>query len=186
MYGIYYKEGIYVAIDNNQENDLCVFHTNNNHNGTLYGGRIRIISLYRNGGSANLTIDGVKILRFEHIRFGEGSTKTELKEDLSIVTIASHLNAIEANGVDTFNQNYKQSIEFLYSELKDFRQKTEMQLSSEQNDSEIKSVLTELEIIRSLLFSVLAILFSLQTYMTAGLENEKVKSVCQSIMDSFS
>ena len=99
--------------------------------------------------------------------------------------IASHLNAIETNGVDTFLEHYKKSVEFLYTELKELNQKTESQLTIEQEDSKIKSLLVELTKIRDLLFSVLAILFSLNTYMSAGLENEKVISICQSVMDSL-
>ena len=99
--------------------------------------------------------------------------------------IASHLNAIETNGVDAFLEHYKKSVEFLYTELKELNQKTESQLTIEQEDSKIKSLLVELTKIRDLLFSVLAILFSLNTYMSAGLENEKVISICQSVMDSL-
>ncbi len=64
-------------------------------------------------------------------------------------------------------------------------QKTESQLSMAKEDPKIAGLLKELTQIRNLLLSVLAILFSLNNYMSAGLENEKVISVYQSIIDSF-
>ena len=111
--------------------------------------------------------------------------KQKNQSALLLSEIASHLNAIETNGVDAFFEHYKKSIEFLYGELKELNQKTESQLSIEREDSNIKILLSELTEIRDLLFSVLIILFSLNTYMSAGLENEKVISVFQSIMDSL-
>jgi Rad3-related DNA helicase len=175
MSGIYYKEGIYVVIDNDNENDVCVYHYRNRYNVSLLGGRIEIQRTARE--TVSLTVDGISIVKIDN---------KLIRKELSLSTIASHLNAIEAHGADAFIENYKKNIEFLYDELKDFRQKTEMQLTSEQDDSKIKSLLSKLEELKNLLFTVLAILFSLKNHMTAGLENEKVMSVCQSIMDSLS
>ena len=174
MNGIYFKEGIYVLIDNDSKNDICVYHYNYKDDVSLYGGRIKI--RYFNEETANFKVDGISIINI---------IDKEIHKDLLLSTIASHLNAIETNGVDTFLEHYKKSVEFLYTELKELNQKTESLLTIEQEDSKIKSLILELSKIRDLLFSVLAILFSLSTYMSAGLENERVVSICQSVIDSL-
>lgn len=176
MNGIYFKEGIYVAIDDGQsQNDICVYNYHKD-NVSLYGGRIRITSSFSGEEEAKLYVDGISIIKI---------SDKKIQNALLLSEIASHLNAIETNGVDTFLEHYKKSVEFLYTELKELNQKTESQLTIEQEDSKIKSLLVELTKIRDLLFSVLAILFSLNTHMSAGLENEKVISICQSVMDSL-
>lgn len=174
MNGIYYKEGIYLGIDNDTQNDICVYDYHNKDNVSLYGGRIRIT--YSSVEEAKLYVDGISIIKI---------SDKKNQSALLLSEIASHLNAIETNGVDAFLEHYKKSVEFLYTELKELNQKTESQLTIEQEDSKIKSLLVELTKIRDLLFSVLAILFSLNTYMSTGLENEKVISICQSVMDSL-
>lgn len=175
MKGIYYKDGVYVVIDDDIENDFCLLRFHYKENFTLYGGRIKLKVVPFESGYMN--VDGISVINI---------TEKEINKKLPFSVIASHLNAIEANGVDAFLENYKKSIEFLYGELKEMNQKTESLLTSEQDDSKIKILLSEIEKMRELLFSILAILFSLYSYMTAGLENEKVISVCQSIMDSLS
>ena len=186
MKGIYYKEGIYVLVDNDKENVLCVYHYNLKDKVALIGGRVSISSSSIDIDKAYLFVDGINIIELVNQKWSNGITTRKIEEDLYLTTITSHLNAIEANGVDAFILNYKESINFLYGELKDINLKTEMQLSSEKDDSTIKKIITELDKIRDMMFSVLAILFSLHTFMIAGLENEKVISVCQSIMDSLS
>lgn len=190
MNGIYYKEGIYLVIDNDTQNDFCIFHYNNKSNNykskvSLYGGRISLSRYNYNSQDIRLSIDDIAVIKMETAKWSDGEVTYSIKRDLSFQEVVSHLNAIEVQGVDAFIQNYKQSINFLYSELKELNQKTESLLTSEQDDSKLKSLLSELANIRDLLFLVLPILFSLQTFMIAGLENEKVISVCQSIMDSL-
>jgi hypothetical protein len=184
MNGIYYKEGIYLVIDNDTQNDICIFHYNYKSKVSLYGGRISL-SRYSNNSGIRLSIDDVAVIKMNSAKWSDGVVRYSIERDLSFQEVVSHLNAIEVQGVDAFIQNYKQSINFLYSELKELNQKTESLLTSEQDDSKLKSLLSELAKIRDLLFLVLPILFSLQTFMIAGLENEKVISVCQSIMDSL-
>lgn len=175
MSGIYFKEGIYVTYDDGaSKNDICIINYDKTYV-VLYGGRIKI-DYDRYYETGNLNIDGISIVEI---------FEKKIRSYLSISAITSHLNAIETNGVDAFLENYKKSIEFLYAELKELNQKTESQLTLEHEDSKIKNLLAELTNIRDLLFSVLAILFSLSTFMSAGLENEKVISICQSVMDSL-
>lgn len=174
MNGIYFKQGIYVAIDDGKsKNDICVYNYHKD-NVSLYGGRIRIT--FSSEEEANLYVDGISIIKI---------CDKKIQSALLLSEIASHLNAIETNGADAFLEHYKKSVEILYTELKELNQKTESHLTIEQEDSKVKSLLVELTKIRDLLFSVLAILFSLNKYMSAGLENEKVISICQSVMDSL-
>jgi len=184
MDGIYYKEGIYLVIGSDIQNDACIYHYSYRNSVSLFGGRVRIRK--SDAIKAHLVVDGISIITFLKQHWNNGTITFLIITELELTTITAYLNAIEANGVDAFIQNYKQSVEYMYSELKDLCLKTEMHLSSEHEDSKLKRLLLELEQIRSMLFTVLAILFSLHTYMAAGLENEKVISVCQSIMDSLS
>ena len=87
--------------------------------------------------------------------------------------------------MDAFIQNYKNSVEFVYNELKKIHQDKKQQFVSAQQEKNIDKLILELERISNLLLSILAILFSLYSYMSAGLENEKVISVCQSIVDNI-
>lgn len=174
MIGIFYKEGVYVVINHDAKNESCVYHYKYKYDEYLFGGRVHI---QENGTEdAFLTIDGISIIAFR---------ATSINEDLSISTIASHLNAIETNGVDAFLEHYKNNIEFAYNELKELKKETEFQLSSESNDSLIEHLKTKLKKLQDVLFAVFALLLGLKNYMSAGLENEKVISVCQSIIDSL-
>ena len=176
MKGIYYKEGIYVVNDNDEEHEDCVYHYKYKRN-VLFGGRVEIRGYYNDNNRAYFSVDGIYIVEIATWR---------IRQDLSLSQIASYLNAIEANGVDAFIQNYKKNVEFAYQEIKEISQKTELQLASEQREGYINKLLLELKKITDLLISVLVILFSLNSYMAAGIENEKVISVCKSIMNSFS
>lgn len=150
MNSIYFKEGIYVLLDNDTNNEICIYHYDNKKNVSLYGGRIQITEGYYNWG--RLIVDGIPIVQFKF-------ENQSIVNGLELSEIVSHLNAIQTNGVDTFLENYKKSIAFLYNELKELNQKTESQLTIVQEDSKIKTILSELTKIRDLLLSVLAILF---------------------------
>ena len=177
MEGIYYKDGIYVLIEKDKVHDDCVYDCRRSTKAFLFGGRVSIVHHDTDDDHyqyAFFKIDGICIIEINNHY-----------NSISLSQIVSHLNAIEANGVDAFLQNYKQSVEFLYEELKNLHQTTIEQLSEEQENSKIKNLLTELEKIRNLLLSVLIVLFNLKTCMAAGLENERVMSVVQSIMDTI-
>lgn len=174
MEGIYYKEGVYVLIDNDTENNICLLHNKYRKELYRYGNRIRIKHQNTVNGLAELTIDGISITKTMNF---DG-----MVNDLPLSTIVSHLNAIEVNGIDAFLENYKQSMEFLYGELKELNQKTESLLSAENDDARIKLLLVKLNRINNLLLSVLVILFSLHTYMKSALTNDKVISTLESII----
>jgi hypothetical protein len=178
MRGIYYKEGIYVIIDNDDENDICIYHYEYRDNVSLFGGRVEIH--HRGIEAAYLAVDGKPIINFDI------DSKDPIKTAIPLSEIVAHLNAIETNGADAFIKNYKQSIEFAYSELKELKKETEFRISSEKNERVIEVLLYKLRKLNDLLFAVFALLFGLHTFMSAGLENDKIISVCQSIMDSLS
>lgn len=168
MVAIYFKDGVYVALDKvDKESEFYI--TNESKMNYLYGGRITIDSY--SWRQWHIDIDGIRIIKYEDI----------LTENFNINEVCAYLNAIEANGVDAFLENYKKSIEFLYTELKEREQKAETQLGVASDASAIQTLLSSLEKIRNRLFILLGMLFSLYTQMPAGLENEKVISVYQSL-----
>ena len=101
MNGIYYKEGIYLVIDNDTQNDICVYDYHYKDNVSLYGGRIRIT--YSSEEKAKLYVDGISIIKI---------SDKKNQSALLLSEIASHLNAIETNGVDAFLEHYKKIVEF--------------------------------------------------------------------------
>ena len=182
MEGIYYKDGVYVLIDNDEEHEDCVYHNQSKRSVSLYGGRVAIRRVGDEYGIAIITIDGVELVKLiNNHRLG----KEEVSQRIELSTITQYLNAIEANGVDTFMQHYKESIEFLYNELIKLREKTESEISTSKNDSTREIALSKLSIIKEMLFKTLCALFTLKTFISAGLENEKVISVYQSIMETI-
>lgn len=175
MKGIYYKEGVYVLIENTEDHDDCIHSYRFKRTTSHFGGRVTIDTSDRN--SAWFRVDGILIKELSVF---------EIVSSLSLAKIASYLNAIEANGVDAFIKNYKNSVEFVYNEMKELKERTEVNLSSIQDQSVLQSQLSRHNKLQQLLLTVLGLLFCLKTYMSSGLENEKVVSVVQSVMDSIS
>lgn len=170
---IYFKDGVYVTVnDGSAKNDMYIYNYYHKDSASLYGGRVRLG--YGGSDNATLTIDGIPIVRIY---------KTDIDKDLPIEEITTHLNAIEANGVDAFLEHYKKSIEFLYDKLEEFRIKTIDEISNTKEETIAERLISELNKIRDSLFSLIAILFSLSKYMSAGLDNEKLNSVYQSVID---
>lgn len=175
MNGIYFKDGIYLMADKDKVDNYCVFQSWSKPKASLYEGRVEIFA--PSNGHAKMIVNGIKIIHYRD---------NYDPEYIPFSTIVSHLNAIEIYGVEAFLENYKKSIEFIYGELKEMNQKTESLLTSEHDDTKVKRLLSNIEKIRYKLFSILLILFNLYTNMSSALENEKVFTVYQSIMDSFS
>jgi hypothetical protein len=175
MNGIYFKDGAYVLVDNDEINDICLYHPLYRIKISLYGGRVHI-SRYEPSWMdySILTIDGISIFNMKY---------AQMQEYLSHQTIISHLNSIETYGIDAFIENYKKSVEFLYSEVKNMHNIAEARLSLSLNENQTTTILYELERIRTSLFAILALLFSLYSNMKTGLENDKVQLVYQSIKD---
>lgn len=185
MEGIFFKDGVYVLCPANYKNEFCILASINKLSPSLYGGRVQIrnAKLYTSESTAQISVDGISIILLD--KQYQSKDKMVITYDLPLSTVISILNAIETNGVDAFLEHYKKSIEFLYAELIELERKTESNLLTEQDESIIKKLLEKLNAIRDVFISVLIILFSLNLYMSAGLENEKVISVSQSIIDSF-
>ena len=180
MEGIYYKDGVYVLIDNNEKHENCIYHDDYRSRAELYGRRVKLGSEYGKHGVI-LIIDGVNIIEMGQTYDYNGPISKYLKID----TVANYLNAIEIYGVDEFMQNYKKNIDFIYCELKESIEKSELKLSYEQDKTEISNIFYRMKDIKKALYTVLILLFSLNNIMDVGLENEKVISVYQSIMDTI-
>lgn len=182
MDGIYYKDGVYVVIDNDAEHENCVYQYNYKDNETLYGGRIKIRyynSEYKE--AAYLIIDGIIIMKLNGLNFNDWETPNILC--LSI--ISQYLNAIEANGVDAFMQHYKESLLLLQEDLLKLKQDNIEELSTLNDESLVKAVIEDIKKIKTLIYYIIGVVFTLRTFMSAGLENEKVISVYQSIIDTI-
>lgn len=111
MEAIYYKDGVYVLIHTDVNNDAWIYSPYKKHP-FLYGGRVKILAY--NYQLAYFYVDGIPI-----IDIAVNAADYQLRNS----KILSHLNAIETNGVDAFLENYKKSIEYLYAELKELNQK---------------------------------------------------------------
>ena len=187
MRGIYYKDGVYVLIENVYkpdysiiEHDDCVLNNNKKkRKQSLYGGRVYLHWFNIHFEDVILYVDGISISNLSEKLYDQNHLT------LPLSSVAQHLNAIEVHGVDAFMQNYKQNVAFLYDELKEIRERTELELSTPQDETKRSETLKKLEKIKDILQQTLSVLFTLQIFISAGLENEKVISVYQSIMDTI-
>jgi len=182
MEGIYYKDGIYVLIDNDEEHENCVYHYNYRDRVLLNGGRIRMeyaSTSYKE--TAFLFIDGIEVINLNNLRKDEN----QINKALKLSTIVQYLNAIEINGVEAFVQNYKERLEQLQVDLKGLKEEKESELVSITEESLLEEVKHEILNIGKILCYLFSVLFNLSLFISAGLENEKVISVYQSIMDTI-
>ncbi|HHT97304.1 MAG TPA: hypothetical protein GXZ90_05365 [Clostridiales bacterium] len=182
MEGIYYKNGVYVVIDNDKEHEDCVYHHENKSKAKLYGGRVEIrryaTPYYSHYETLLLDIDGISILKISEYQ-------ASILKDLDIAIVTQYLNAIEANGVDAFMQHYKNSLELLQEDLQNLQEVKQSELTTLNESTSMRKINEEIEKIETLLYYLFSIIFTLRTFMSAGLENEKVISVYQSIMDTI-
>lgn len=181
MEGIYYKNGVYLIIDHDAEHENCVYHQRNKDSASLYGGRVAVRRVLADYGYCIIIVDGLELIRLNKSNYGD----KELTHNIRYATVVHYLNAIEVNGVDAFMQHYKQSIDFLHDELMKMKEKTELDLSSTEDSSLKDDIQSKLNRIKDMLFKVLCILFTFHTFISAGLENDKVISVYQSIMETI-
>ena len=188
MEGIYYKDGVYVVIDNDRHkyNDqhygYCVCHYQFKNKVLLYGGRVRVKYLFSDlKETAYLLIDGIEIIKLNELSLNDKPASNEL----NLSTISQYLNAIEANGVDAFMQHYKERLEQLQVDLQDLKKEKESELSTITEEPLLEEVKQEIKNIKKLLCYLFTVLFNLSLFICAGLENEKVISVYQSIMETI-
>lgn len=179
---VYYKNGIYLVIER-EEITREEFEKDENiivgyikwHDirlrGSLYGGRVHLGYYY---SSFYLKIDGIDIVNNK----GEFS--------LPLERIVSYLNAVEANGVDAFLKNYKESLNTYYNELKaslsDFNNIDTSIISESQQKDITSAFMSKIEKISKLL----GIIFLLNIWMPAALDNERVIETQESIIESIS
>lgn len=182
MKGIYYKDGVYLIIDHDGEHENCVYHRENKSKVILYGGRVEIrryvTQYYSDYETLLLDIDGISILKISEYQ-------ASILKDLDIEIVTQYLNAMEANGVDAFMQHYKKSLELLQKDLQNLQEVKQSELIALNERTSMRKINEEIEKIEKLLYYLFSIIFTLRTFMNAGLENEKVISVYQSIIETI-
>ncbi len=186
---IFYKNGVYVITTMNastaKENDAFICADDYQYvknDGYLYGGRVRIhfqneviaYSPLRTIGM-NLVIDGIEIV---NTTINEGK---DLARDIE--SIMCHLNSIEANGVDAFLTNYKESIKATYEELKELRELQLRLIDKADDDEKKKDHLQTLEGILSRMTLLVWIIFSLSIRMPAALDNERITNAYEAVIE---
>ena len=129
----------------------------------LFGGRIRLTRITRSG--VRLYVDGIKI---QVIDFDDSDGNLTFEQDLPKDSVCSFLNQIEMLGVDTFLDNYKQSLLDAKEKFEDLARKIETNISISPNDSNLKH---RLRFINEFLGEVICIIFMLAINMNAGMDN---------------
>ena len=179
MEGIYYKDGVYVLFDNDEKHEDCVYHYSYRDRVLLNGGRIRID--YESKETAFLFVDGIEVINLNNL----SEDKNHIKKALNLSTIVQYLNAIEINGVEAFLQNYKERLQQLQVDLNDLKKKNESELPTITDESLLEEVKQEIKSIKKLLYYLFSVLFNLSLFLNTGLENEKIISVYQSIVETI-
>ena len=166
MEAIVYYNGVYLFVkdcssefsENIPEDAIVV--DNNSAEKPLFGGRIR---LTRSG--ARLSVDGIKI---QAIIYDDSDGQLTFNQDLPKDSVCSFLNQIEMLGVDTFLDNYKQSLLDAKEKYEDLARKIETNISISPDNSNLKR---RLRYINEFIGEVISIIFMLAINMNAGMDN---------------
>lgn len=126
----------------------------------MFGGRIR---LTRSG--EGLSVDGIKI---QAIIYDDYDGQLTFNQDLPKDSVCSFLNQIEMLGVDTFLDNYKQSLLDAKEKYEDLARKIETTISISPDNSNLKR---RLGYINEFIGEVISIIFMLSINMNAGMDN---------------
>lgn len=166
METIAYHNGLYVFVKDNSKElsdnipDEEIVVSSNIADKQLVGGRIR---LAKNG--VRLYVDGIKI---QTISYDESDGQITFCQDLPKDSVCSYLNQIEMLGVDTFLENYKQSLLKAKSNYEDLAHKLENNISISPDNTNLKR---RLRYINEFLSEVICIIFILAINMNAGMDN---------------
>ncbi len=170
---IYLKDGIYVTVDIDDVDNVSVgkaIASRRIATELLFGGRVSLCNNGTKYSIYSIKIDGINICN------SEGDT------DIAIGKVVSYLNAIATNGVDAFLINYKKAVEQYYNDLKDLRQEISLGISSTKSSSNselmLKSIMKEMTFIVS-------ILFALNIWMPAALDNQKVIDILRKLFSKL-
>jgi hypothetical protein len=165
MEAIVYHNGVYMFVmDNSKElseniPDEEIVVSSNIADKKLVGGRIR---LAKNG--ARLYVDGIEIQTINCDDYG----KITFIQDHPKDSVCAFLNQIEMLGVDTFLENYKQSLLNAKSSYEDLANKIETNISISPDRDDLKR---RLIYINEFLHEVICIVFILTINMNAGMDN---------------
>lgn len=176
MDAIFKKENVYVLvrdIDRSKEEDVYadpsfVLSNRRKHECYLYGGRVYVYNL------SDLKIDGIKIQIFT------GSECT-LRDHLSPEQTCAILNQIENLGVDTFLENYKNSLITLKQDLTSMSDKYEQELAVSEDDDKKKI----LENLRKAIRNIVCMIFVLSINLNAGLDNHQYIAAYEEVANLY-
>ena len=140
----------------------------------LYGGRVNV-KYYQ--GSSNIYIDGVALKKV----VCRSGNRFSIYDGFTFEEITAHLNQIENLGVDSFLENYKETIENTKKELAEFALQLEQDLAIKEN--EVQRVI--LNSIREVQAYIIAILFALCINMNAGLDNHAYTDAYEYIVNTY-
>lgn len=140
----------------------------------LYGGRVEI-----NAGQTKKTIniDGIQLKKIAT----NSDYSYHVSEKFSLEEITAYLNQIENLGVDSFLENYKETIKNTRKELDEFVIQLEQDLAIKEN-SEKRYILDS---IREIQAFIIAILFALCINMNAGLDNHAYTDAYEYIVNTY-
>lgn len=175
---IFKKENVYVAvknIDSNKEKEIFadssfVVSNGQKYECYLYGGRVYV------NDTTRIEIDGIELRLFTNSGYSGFSVHS-----LSIEKTCAILNQIENLGVDTFLENYKNSLIALKQDLTSMSNKYEQELAVSENDDKKKI----LENIRVAIRNIVCMIFVLSINLNAGLDNHQYIAAYEEVANMY-
>lgn len=118
METIFFKNGVYVCSeeefnfednDNKVKADASIILSNNKNSNSklLYGGRVKV-SLWN--GLFHIAIDGIDVKAFVYTSSYNNQAGIYQTDNLSVQKVTAYLNQIEQLGIDTFLENYNNTL----------------------------------------------------------------------------
>lgn len=141
----------------------------------LYGGRVQIKSV---NGRKRFYIDGIQLKKI--LQYSDDNS-FYIDDVYSFGEIVAYLNQIENLGIDSFLENYKETIKNTRKELGEYATQLEQDLAIKEN-SEKRGILDS---IRKIQAFIIAILFALCVNMNAGLDNYAYTEAYEHIVNTY-
>ena len=181
MYAIFFENGIYVAVSQDEREEIevdsienLVYDYSTKNDVFLFGGRVHL--QMQCDDTASIKVDGINLLHFFLSR-----ETLETEDDFPLETIASYLNQMENLGVNTFLTNYKENLELLKAEFSKQAESVAQELSVQFDEDKSKT----LEKIRKSIRALSVLLFSLFVNLNVGLENHVYQEAYNNIINLY-
>lgn len=178
MDAIFKKENVYVAVRNldyNKKEEISKdssFVVSTEKTCYLYGGRVYVGYYYTYNWT--IEIDGIEIRQFTN-------SDCESRTTYSPEQTCAILNQIENLGVDTFLENYKNSLITLKQELATMSDKYEQELAVSEDDDKKKI----LENLRKAIRNIVCLIFVLSINLNAGLDNHQYIAAYEEVTNMY-